>query len=187
MLVAFAGDSLVSKDEVTTRAFALRYADVTYVEVLRRRKPLVLRRVIEGAPVVPVPAPSPPDPDLAAELDRLVVHKGGTTWEIDPDEILADPMRHARGARVVPSFKAGKPYGFKLYAIRPTSLYARLGFQNGDTILRVNGQDVSSADKALEVYANVRKADKIEADIIRRGKPVQHTYLRRKASPAARP
>lgn len=187
VLVAFGGDTLDSKAGLTGRAFRLRYADVTYFEIVRRGKPLVLRRVIEGDALIPTPAPTlPADPAVAAELDRLVVHKGGTTWEVDIDPIAADPMHFAKGARVVPSVKDGKPYGFKLYAIRPGSFYARLGIHNGDTILRVNGHLLEGMDKALEIYTSVRTADKIEVELIRRGKPVHHTYLRRKA-PAPKP
>lgn len=85
------------------------------------------------------------------------------------DEILADPMDVARGARVVPSIKDGKPNGFKLYAIRPSSLYAAVGIMNGDTIRAVNGQALDAPEKALEVYSSVRNASRLELDLTRRG------------------
>ncbi len=67
-------------------------------------------------------------------------------------------MAVAKGARVVPAVKNGKPDGFKLYAIRPSSVYAKLGLQNGDTLQSINGFDLTSADKALEVYTKLREA-----------------------------
>ncbi len=91
------------------------------------------------------------------------------------DAVLANPMAIAKGARVVPAVKDGKADGFKLYAIRPTSVYAKLGFQNGDTLQLVNGMELTSADKALEVYTKVREATKLVIDITRRGKPVTLT------------
>jgi general secretion pathway protein C len=48
-------------------------------------------------------------------------------------------MAVAKGARVVPAVKNGKPDGFKLYAIRPSSVYSKLGLTNGDTIQSING------------------------------------------------
>ena len=66
--------------------------------------------------------------------------------------------RVAKGARVVPAVKNGKPDGFKLYAIRPSSVYAKLGLQNGDTLQSINGFELTSADKALEVYTKLREA-----------------------------
>lgn len=88
------------------------------------------------------------------------------------DKVLARPRRMARAVRIVPSIKDGKPYGFKLYAIRPGSLFAALGFKNGDTLTAINGNDLSSPDKALEVYAKVRGAKRLEVAVTRRGKPV---------------
>lgn len=58
----------------------------------------------------------------------------------------------ARAARIVPSVRDGKPHGFKLYAIRPGSIYVVLGLRNGDTITAVNGDDITTPDKALRIY-----------------------------------
>lgn len=85
------------------------------------------------------------------------------------DTLLADPMQMARAVRVVPSIKNGAPDGFKLYAIRPSSPVAALGFQNGDTIHSINGLDLSSADKALEAYTHLRTANSLDVAITRRG------------------
>ncbi len=59
------------------------------------------------------------------------------------DKIIANPMAAASSVRTVPAVKDGKPAGFKLYAIRPGSLFARLGFLNGDTLVSINGFDLS--------------------------------------------
>lgn len=132
-------------------------------------------------PATPVPPPAP-DPDQE-KLDAAIV--AGITVIDDThrvikrdlvDKVLANPMAVAKGARVVPSVKNGKPDGFKLYAIRPTSIYARLGFQNGDTLQAINGFDLTSADKALEVYAKLREATALQIDITRRGKPISLNY-----------
>ena len=76
----------------------------------------------------------------------------------------------------MPSIKNGKPNGFKLYAIRPSSAFAKIGLQNGDTIHAINGFDLTSPDKALEVYTKVREANSISVSITRRGKPVNMNY-----------
>jgi general secretion pathway protein C len=75
--------------------------------------------------------------------------------------------------RVVPSIKNGQADGFKLYAIRPSSMFARLGFVNGDTVHAVNGLALTSLDKALEVYAKLKDAKSVQFDITRRGQPVE--------------
>jgi S1-C subfamily serine protease len=91
------------------------------------------------------------------------------------DSLLADPMKASRSARVVPAIKNGKPVGFKLYAIRPSSIIGKLGFQNGDTILAINGYELTSPDKALEIYTKLKSVDSLTFDIERRGSPVMET------------
>lgn len=85
-------------------------------------------------------------------------------------EALDNPQSVARGARIVPSIKDGKANGFKLYAIRPSSIYANLGIMNGDTIHAINGLPLNSPDEALELYSKVREADRLELQLTRRGK-----------------
>jgi len=117
--------------------------------------------------------------DLDVAVDNGVKKIDDNNYEIDKslvDKILANPMVVAKAARVVPSMKNGKPDGFKLYAIRPTSVYAKIGLQNGDTLNSINGFSLDSADKALEVYTKLREANQLEAEITRRGKTMTIKY-----------
>ena len=82
----------------------------------------------------------------------------------------------ATQARIVPSFKNGVANGFKLFSIVPDSLYAKIGVQNGDVIRRINGYEMNSPDKALEIYQKLRDANRIEIELERRGETVRKTY-----------
>jgi len=134
-------------------------------------------------PTTPV-AENPPAGDenkdeMQAAIDSGVKKIDDNTYEIDRslvDKVLANPMGVAKGARVVPSVKNGKPDGFKLYAIRPNSVYAKLGLQNGDTLQSINGFELTSADRALEVYTKLREASALQVDVTRRGKPTTLNY-----------
>ena len=120
-----------------------------------------------------------PEADLMAEVDKAVKKVDDTHYEIDRslvDKILADPTVVARGARIVPSVKDGKANGFKIYAIRPNSPYAKIGLQNGDTIASINGYEMTSPDKALEVYTKVKSASSLSIAIVRRGENVTMEY-----------
>lgn len=55
------------------------------------------------------------------------------------DRLLSDSNLAAQ-ARLVPYFHSGQPHGYKLYAIRPGSVFAVLGLQNGDVLTTVNNQ-----------------------------------------------
>jgi S1-C subfamily serine protease len=129
--------------------------------------------------LAPDPYAADPAADaLAAALDAIK-EVDDNTYEIPRstvDLVLANPMAVGKGARVVPAIKNGQPEGFKLYAIRPSSLYAKLGFNNGDTLHAINGFELTSADKALEVYTKIRTADDFVVEITRRGRPMTLSY-----------
>ena len=75
-----------------------------------------------------------------------------------------------------PRSRNGKANGFKLYAIRPGSVYSQIGLANGDTIHAINGFDLSSPDKALEVYTKVKEATSLQVSVTRRGKEMTLNY-----------
>jgi general secretion pathway protein C len=117
--------------------------------------------------------------DMQAAVDSGIKKIDESNYEIDKslvEKVLLNPMAVAKGARVVPSMKNGKPDGFKLYAIRPSSAFAKLGLANGDTLQSINGFELTSADKALEVYTKLREATSLEVEVTRRGKPVTLKY-----------
>ena len=82
----------------------------------------------------------------------------------------------ATKARIVPSFKNGVANGFKLFSIVPDSLYSKIGVQNGDVIRKINGYEMNSPDKALEIYQKLRDATRIEIELERRGDTVRKSY-----------
>ncbi|HUS28364.1 MAG TPA: type II secretion system protein GspC [Kofleriaceae bacterium] len=146
------------------------------------------RLVLAGAtaPVTstPVAAETPPPTDenkddLQASIDAGIKKIDDSNYEIDKslvDKILANPMGVAKGARVVPAVKNGQPDGFKLYAIRPSSVYSKLGLANGDTLQSINGFELNSADAALNAYTKLREATSLELNVTRRGKPMTLKY-----------
>jgi hypothetical protein len=146
---------------------------------------------IAAAPQLPSDRHDPPiapdttagsndDADATAQLVTMITKVDDHSYDIDHavlDKILANPLIVSKGARVVPAIKDGKPDGFKLYAIRPDSLFAHLGLLNGDTLVAVNGFALTSIDKALEVYTKLRDATAIEVELVRRGAPVTLKYV----------
>ncbi len=127
---------------------------------------------------VETPAATDGDP-LQAAIDSGIRKVDDNNFEIDAslvDKVLANPMAIAKGARVMPSSKNGEADGFRLYAVRPSSVYSKLGFANGDTIHAINGFELNSMDKAMEVYGKLRDAKSLQVNLTRRGKPVTINY-----------
>ena len=92
------------------------------------------------------------------------------------DKLLANTTALATAARFVPSVKDGRPNGFKLYAIRPSSIFGKIGLQNGDTIRSINGMEMSSPDQALGIYTKLRTASHLTVQVERRGETVTLDY-----------
>ncbi len=126
-----------------------------------------------------VRTPTAPCPDWIADPwhDELSCSDGTFTIAAAlRDRVLLDPMLLAGGARVVPAIKNGSPAGFKLYAIRPSSLVAALGLANGDRVHTVDGTAVSSMDSALDVYSRLRTATRVTVEVERRGQDLALQY-----------
>jgi general secretion pathway protein C len=63
-----------------------------------------------------------------------------------------------------------------LFAIRPDSLFARIGMVNGDVVRRINGFEMSTPENALEAYARLRDANQVEVVLERNGSAIQESY-----------
>jgi general secretion pathway protein C len=136
---------------------------------------------MEGAPPPTAVAANTPPPPAAVEgdINPNQIHCSGTNCTVDRsavDKALANTAMLATQARFVPSIKDGKPNGFKLYAIRPNSIFSLIGLQNGDTVKGINGMDMSSPDKALEVYTKLKNASHLSVQVERRGETVNLDY-----------
>lgn len=152
-------------------------ASIVYVEVIRGKAPALVRWKLDGdlrearrdsvrpAPLAN-PFTAPPDPlvDSIKRIDALHYTVPKSTVET----ILANPDTFSRQARIVPAIRTGQPDGFKLYAIRPGSLWSAIGLQNGDTIRAINGHDLSTPDKALKLYAMLKDATELQIQVRRR-------------------
>lgn len=88
------------------------------------------------------------------------------------DAIVADPGMLARQARLVPSMRAGRVEGFKVYGIRPGSVPKLLNLASGDIVLAINGENLGSISDLMNAYKELRDKSVVNFDIVRRGKPI---------------
>jgi general secretion pathway protein C len=134
-----------------------------------------------GAPVVAAVQPMRPvdGPPPGSALGTGIKQTAEGQYEVPRPEIdrtLSNLNDVAMQARIVPAFKDGVAQGFKLFSIRPDSIYAKIGVQNGDVIRRINGYDLNSPEKALEVYSKLKESSRIDIEIERNGSVLRNTY-----------
>ena len=114
-----------------------------------------------------------------SDIGNNVKKVSETEYEIpkaEIDNVLGNLNVVATQARIVPSFRNGKANGFKLFSIRPGSLYSKIGIQNGDVVQKINGYEINSPDKALEIYSKLKDASSITVDLVRRGRTQTLNY-----------
>lgn len=134
-----------------------------------------------GAPPPPVISAKPVNEAAPASvaLGTGVKQITDNDYEIpraEIDKTLANLNDVAMQARIVPAFKDGVAQGFKLFSIRPDSIYSKIGIQNGDVIKRINGFDLNSPEKALEIYSKLKESSRIDIEVERNGAAVRKTY-----------
>lgn len=79
-------------------------------------------------------------------------------------------------ARVIPSVKNGNTVGFKLVELKRGSLLEKIGLKVGDLLVEINGVQLNSPEKALQVFQQVRDANNISLGLVRNGQPRTFEY-----------
>ncbi len=96
--------------------------------------------------------------------------------ESEVENALANINQLLTQIRVVPNFQDGKADGFKVFAIKPDSIFAKVGLQNGDVIRKVNDQDITSPEKAFGLFQELRNEKNLSVEISRRGQTQNFSY-----------
>lgn len=92
------------------------------------------------------------------------------------DEQLEDLSQLGMQARIVPNYRNGKYEGFKLVGVRPNSLYRSIGIRSGDIVKRINGTEINSPNKAIELFEQFKNSNAIQLDVERRGQQKSFNY-----------
>ncbi|HVV48829.1 MAG TPA: type II secretion system protein GspC [Polyangia bacterium] len=145
-----------------------------------RREYLELLDQPAGAPppVAAAPAAGPKDP-LAEALDKGIKKTGPNSYEVQHstlDALLGNMGALAKAARIVPEMKDGRSAGFRLLSVKADGPFAKIGLQNGDIISAINGLEMTSPDKALEVYTKLRTANHLSVGLERNGQKITEDY-----------
>jgi general secretion pathway protein C len=143
---------------------------IEYLELLDRPAP---------APGAPVAVAAPPSDPFAAELDKGIRKTGANSYEVQHstlDALLGNMGALSRAARIVPETRDGKSVGFRLFSVKPDGPFGKIGLQNGDVISAINGLEMTSPDKALEVYTKLKTANHLSVGLERNGQKITEDY-----------
>ena len=95
----------------------------------------------------------------------------------DLDKYTSDLSSILRQARMVPNQGPdGEVNGFRFVSIKSDSVFSKLGFQVGDSIVRVNDDKVNSPTKAMEMYNSLKAGNGVNLGVIRDGREETFNY-----------
>ena len=60
-----------------------------------------------------------------------------------------------------------KPAGFVIYKIEPGSIFERMGLENSDVIVKVNGSAITSSQPVMEFYDALKAGGTVSLEVRR--------------------
>ena len=82
---------------------------------------------------------------------------------------VQNPNQLLQEIRIRPHFEKGKLDGLTITAIKPDSIFRKMGLISGDILTSVDGEKIESMDDALKFYETIKAASTVKLDIKRRG------------------
>ncbi len=105
---------------------------------------------------------------------------GPTSYEIkrnEFDKALSNIARLMTEARAVPEKDSKDNFiGFKIVYLKEGSLFEKIGIEKMDVLTRINGYDLDSPEKALQLFSKLRAADQFTIDLKRGDRSVTLDY-----------
>lgn len=116
---------------------------------------------------------------LQQEIERGITCTTPTQCEIKRslvDKLSNNPLSLYSSVALPPNLKDGQANGVIVRFLKPNNLFAKLGMQHLDVLKSINGADISSPDKGLEAYTNLKKASNLTLVIERKGQTITLDY-----------
>lgn len=101
------------------------------------------------------------------------------SWVIDQKAVSAslnDMGRIMSDARLTPKVSDAGVEGFTVTEIKPSGVFDAIGIKDGDVLTKINGYEIDSPEKAVQVLSALRGQTSIDLDILRNGQPKSLHY-----------
>jgi hypothetical protein len=143
---------------------------------------LLLPKTAKGHPTDPARTASSHNPvrdTFSQKLDWGIRKLAERRYEIKRSTLelaLGNLGLLARSVRVMPDARAGKPFGFRLSAIRADGPFAKLGLRNDDVLVSINGLDIATPERVLDAYSKLKNAPHWVLGLFREGHEIMQEY-----------
>lgn len=85
------------------------------------------------------------------------------------DKLLNDPQSVMNSVRAEPYRQAGKLKGYRIFPGRDKQLFGQMGLEPGDIVTSVNGVELDSPLKGLEIMQQLSDASDVTVNVLRNG------------------
>ncbi len=99
----------------------------------------------------------------------------GSNGAMPPADVMQNMEQFLGRARVVPYFKGGEPYGFRISNVDNDSPLYGVGVRSGDVIRSVNGIPVRSPEDAFKAYQQLGDLSSVQVELERGGSSLSVT------------
>jgi general secretion pathway protein C len=122
------------------------------------------------------PAPQAPGRESSGpEIESI----GENSWLI-PAEVAEDSRSNIGGllkqAQAVPYLEGSTTTGFQLVMVQNGSFIDKIGLKKGDILREINGVELTSPEKALQIFGQLRQAKQISIGLERGGEAMTFAY-----------
>jgi general secretion pathway protein C len=112
--------------------------------------------------------------DLGKNLRQLAEDRFSVP-RADVEKLVRNPGALLSQATMIPKFDQDQMVGLELRAIKPGSLFERIGLKNNDVIVEFNGQPIHSTQDTAKILAEFSQADEVDV-VLQSGRSLHFVY-----------
>ena len=114
---------------------------------------------------------------VAQESTKVKENKSSLKQTIsrqDASRLLKNPAAIYKNASFGPVLEKGKITGYKIFKVKSSHIFHKLGARGGDIIRKVNGFELNDTERMFELWKSMKTASNVAIDLERNGKIMQY-------------
>lgn len=114
-----------------------------------------------------------------AKASASVDKKSSKEYTVPKEKLekkLDNPRDLAQEVRVLPNYENEDREGLKMVGVSPSGIFSELGFESGDVVHSVGGEELTSQKDAMEMLERLRSKESVDVTVERDGERVERQY-----------
>ncbi len=90
--------------------------------------------------------------------------------------LLGNPAKIYKGASFGPVLENNNITGYKVYKVKSSHFFYKLGARSGDIVRKVNDYELSDTERMFELWKSMKTADRVKVELERRKKIIKYDF-----------